>query len=149
MISRTMAGCAVALLLLASSGCGVFKSSTSQGSSESISNSVSSPFKWSSKSSGSTGGDSASSIDVREATELWAREGDDVDVLRRDVGRIAESHGVTDWEADPGTFDAMGRGLRRAQVEEARFDALSSELAAGDAHALAWIRGGYAAEAVN
>ena len=147
MTARTIAWYLIAALLFAGTGC--FKSSTSQASSESSSDSVSSPFKWSSKSSDSSSDDDESAMDVRDATELWVREGDDVDAFRRDVGRITESHGVTDWESDPRTYDAIGRGLRRAEIEEASARRLSAELVAGDARALAWIWRGYGSEQVN
>ncbi len=149
MTRPVLLGCLWAALLLGGPGCGVFKSSTSQGSSESSSDSVSSPFRWSSHSSGSSSPAEESARDVRDATESFALRGGDAESFRRDVSRIAESHGVTDWESDPLTYEAIGRGLCRAGVDGADLDRLQRELAGGDGRALAWIESGFASEAVR
>ena len=135
-------------LLLTFAGC--FKSVTLQASSESSSKSLSSPFKSSSNSSSPDEKEAEVTRDVRDATELWAiRGGGDVDSLRRDVGSIAREYGVTDWEQHAVTYRAIGRGLRRSQLERESFDSIMAELAAGAPRALAWIEAGYAREGLN
>lgn len=126
---------AAAVLVAATSGCGSFRAS-----SDSVSNVVSSPFKWSSNSSSP---DDDSSSDVSDATEAWALESTDVAALRRDVGRIAASYGVTDWQDDPGTYAAIGRGLRRAGIDITRYEDVRAELARDQPLAMAWIQQGY------
>ena len=42
----------------------------------------------------------------------------------REVGRIAASHGITDWERERITYIAIGKGLRRAGVKEVEFGGL-------------------------
>jgi hypothetical protein len=95
----------VAAVALAS-GCGIFKSSTSQASSESSS-------KFSSSSSPSDK-ESAYQRDIRDYTTAYAAQGGDVDRFRHGVGAIAGDHGVTDWEADAGTLVAIRSGVRNA-----------------------------------
>lgn len=126
---------AAAVLVAATNGCGSFRAS-----SDSASNIVSSPFKWSSHSSSP---DDDSSSDVSDAAEAWALESTDVAALRRDVGRIAASYGVTDWQNDPGTYAAIGHGLRRAGIEVARYETIKADLAQDQPLAMAWIQRGY------
>jgi len=123
------------VLFASSVGCGSFRAS-----SDSVSNVVSSPFKWSSNSSSP---DDDSSTDVSNATESWALASTDVAALQRDVTRIAASYGVTDWRSDPITFQAIGKGLRRAGIAPPRYESIKAELAAGEPRAAAWIQNGY------
>lgn len=132
------------LFAVVSTGC--FKSLTLQASSESTSDSISSPFKSSSDSSSP---DDDVARDVRDATELWAIRGGDVDTLRRNVGRIAREYGVSDWEHHAATYQAIGRGLRRSELEGDALASVKSELAAATPQALAWIEAGYASDGLN
>lgn len=137
-----------AAALLLGSGCSIFKSSTSQASSESSSDSskslsrfVSSPFRWSSGSSGDSG-----SQDVEQATESFVHSEGDLDAFRRDLSRIGREHGVSDWESHEPTWWAIGQGLRRAGVEGERLEAVKTELADANPHHMKWIQWGYEAE---
>jgi hypothetical protein len=99
------------------------------GSSESISGSVRSI----SRSSGSGGG-TPSSLAYRRDVRAWAADfaaagrGTQDDFLRG-IGRIAESHGVTHWEADPATLVAIGEGLGDAGWSAERMEGLRGDLA--------------------
>ena len=45
-----------------------------------------------------------------------AAKGDDSQAYLRELGSIAERNGITDWERDTATYNAIGTGLRRAGV---------------------------------
>ena len=45
-----------------------------------------------------------------------AAKGDDAQAYLRELGSIAERHGITDWERDTATYNAIGTGLRRAGI---------------------------------
>jgi hypothetical protein len=134
-MTRSVVGLCGALVL--ASLCGCFESSTLQASFESSSNS-------SSSCSGSDKKDSAYQRDIRDYTATYAATGGDPERFQHDLGAIAESHGVTDWEADPATLVAIGRGLERTQVDLRRTQQLEAVVTHGDPGAMAWIRQGYA-----
>jgi hypothetical protein len=130
----------VALLAVAG-GCS--KSSTSQASSESSSRSSTSSTS-SSGSSGSSSGPSRYERDVRDYTEQFVLSGGDFGSFRLQLGKIAEKHGVTNWEQDRDTFEGIGRGLKKARVSGERLDQLEKELTSGaNAQAPEWLRKGY------
>jgi hypothetical protein len=70
-----------------------------------------------SQSSGSRGPVHASPA-YRRDVRAWAAEvaerGRSQEEFLRGIGRIAESHGLTDWQAEPATFTAIGEGLADA-----------------------------------
>jgi hypothetical protein len=99
-------------------------------SSESISKSVSSPFKSSSDSS-SGGPESAYFDEVRSYTAGFATSAGDVTNFRRGIGSIAERRGIHDWEDDDATCKAIGQGLKQAQLTQEKAQALLGEIFAG------------------
>jgi hypothetical protein len=116
---------ALTLALLASlcapGGCSISRSV------ESLSKSVSSPFEWS---SGSSGGeeDSAYRDQVRDFAYAYARSAGDMVAFRRGIGAIAERRGIHDWEDDDPTCRSIGEGLRRSGIGEARAQAFAGQL---------------------
>ena len=78
----------------------------------------------SSKSSSASSGGSES--DPKEAKKTYmgdvsayttgAAKGDDAQAYLRELGKIAQRHGITDWERDTATYNAIGTGLRRAGI---------------------------------
>ena len=78
----------------------------------------------SSKSSSASSG--ASETDPKDAKNSFmsdvsayttsAAKGDDAQAYLRELGSIAERHGITDWERDTATYNAIGTGLRRAGI---------------------------------
>jgi hypothetical protein len=97
------------------------------GSSESISGSLRSI----SRSSGSDTSKSTAAYrrDVRAWAGAFAEDGGTQDEFLRGIGRIAETHGLTHWEADPATLVAIGEGLRDAGWSAEQMDRLRGELA--------------------
>jgi hypothetical protein len=59
--------------------------------------------------------------DLRQYAALYMQSGGDgtVQDFQRGVSRIAESHGIAHWEAEPATPYAIGQGMREANVSEA------------------------------
>ncbi len=89
---------------------------SASNSSETLSDSVSSPFEWSSDSSGSIG-DSAYRRDVSDYTIAFAEQRGDWAAFRQAVGYLAEQRGITNWEEDVYTCASIGLGLQRAYLD--------------------------------
>jgi hypothetical protein len=86
-----------------------------------------------SRSSGSPPDAAASAAYLRDV-RAWTREferapGSQEDFLRG-IGRVAERHGLTDWEAQPATLVAIGQGLKDAGWSDAQMRDLRERLAA-------------------
>jgi len=85
---------------------------------ESLSDSVSSPFEWSSSSSGND--DSAMyREDVERLTAAYVRAGADAESLGRGIAALAGQQGITDWSSDAPTVMGVGAGLRAAGLDAA------------------------------
>jgi len=110
-------------------------------SSASISESVSSPFTSSSKSSGS-GGDEEYAQDVRDATAAHILAGGDAAALRQRVGALAAEHGISNWEASAPTYEAIGSGLAKAKYRDVEADTFIASFADSDAQKV-WLHDGY------
>lgn len=122
-------------LAVASAGCSFSYSSESisdsiTGSSKSVSDSISS-----SSPDGSSKSEQAYREDVRDYTSTAARSGRRAAEFEGGLARVAEQHGVTNWEADRATWVGIGEGLGRAGVgaDELRkwSDALAHDQPAG------------------
>lgn len=135
---RPLLGIALAMLAL-SAPLGCFKSSTSQASSESSSSS-------SSSFSTSSSGPSAYVRDVRDQTAQWLLAGDDPATRERDLAKIAEKRGISDWEQDEQTYLGIGRGLKKAGVSGKRYESLVAQLKGPNPDSAKWIQAGYDAE---
>lgn len=110
-------------------------------SSESISNSISKSSESISDSSTSSSGDDDSSpppeepqdavayqADVAQLAATYARSGGDIGALRSAVSQLAVKRGITNWEADPMTVQAIGRGVGDGGMDDEQFAAFSKEL---------------------
>ena len=129
-------------------------------SSGSISDSVSSPFEWSSDSSDSSsadddaGDDGAEAArkpgsgeygeDLRQLASTYALAGGDIGAFRSAVSQLARTRGLTNWEADPLTCSSIGLGLRDGGMTGAAFASFSAELFGEDPTKLSALRKGYA-----
>lgn len=56
--------------------------------------------------------------DIAAITVLYASREKNNEEYRRQITRIAQNHGIADWEQESATFEGMGMGLRRAGVAE-------------------------------
>ncbi len=59
--------------------------------------------------------------DVVSATDLYVSRGKSSQEFQRQITDIAAHHRITDWENEASTFVAMGKGLKRAGVNEESF----------------------------
>lgn len=143
----TVAILATALALAA--GCtSLSDSSTSIGrSSNALSDSIAHSSESSTRSSGER--QAAFHRDVRGYAASFARDGGEVSVLERDLGALARSHGILDWERDDGTWLELGQGFALAGLDERRFAEWSGQLAAQDARRRALLEQGFGARATR
>jgi hypothetical protein len=112
-------------------------------SSESISDSVKSSSD--SSSSSSPGSEEAAyQGDVRDYTYAFVTSGGSRADFRQGLTRVAEKHGVTNWEGDMATYVGIGTGLRKAKVNSAELQAYEESLAGKDAAKRQAIERGYA-----
>lgn len=125
----------VLVALVALSGCSFSDSSAS------ISESVSSPFTSSSKSSKS-GGQSYED-DVRDYTASFVKGGGSADGLKSGLAGVASRHRVSNWEADLDTYEGVGRGLARAGLRDAAYRGFRDALTGGEASRSAAVDRGY------
>ena len=142
MVTRVALVTACVLSLHLCTGC--FKSSTSQASSESSSDSSKSSSKSSSSSSPDGESETAYLRDVRDYTARFAAATGPGTAFQRDLGQIAARHGITNWEADRGTFIAIGFGLAKAGLDEGTARAFATEVASSDLRQTAWVTAGHA-----
>jgi hypothetical protein len=103
------------------------------------SKSLSSPFASSSKSSSP---ETAYREDVSDYTAAHLQSGGTPDELRRQIGILAEKHGITDWENNQSTFRAIGQGLAKAGYRQVQVDAFKNNIAKTPEQAK-WIQEGY------
>ena len=110
-------------------------------SSESISNSI----QGSSGSSSPSEKKTAYRDDVRDYTSHYVRSSADTHAFFRGLGRLAEGHGVTGWEADRATWLGIGQGLAKAKLSGAQLDAFEHSLTEEDPARMATIQEGFEA----
>jgi hypothetical protein len=125
---------------LATSGCQMLSASVTSisDSAVGIGTSISGSFTGLLNSSGIGGGSSFAAEryreDVRLATREFVDSGGSDEAFLREIGRIAERHGISDWEARPETLTGLGAGLRQAGVPRGQLDAILARLGrTGDA----------------
>ena len=135
----------IATLVCFSVGCGMFKSSTSQASFESSSDSSSSC----SSSSKDEDEKQALQRDVQTLVATHTTRGDDLAALRRDLGVLAETHGVTDWERSDDVYVAIGRGLAQAGVGRARAEVVGRDLGGTNRQSAGLVVAGYVESAAR
>jgi hypothetical protein len=88
----------------------------------------------------------AYSQDVRELTVAYLQSGEQPAEYMREIGHIAQEHGVTDWERQQTTFVAIGEGLKRAGIQEAELQNVGflKAMLDGNPVTLQYVRQGYA-----
>jgi hypothetical protein len=137
MTARAAVPFLAALLIAPLVGCLISASSTSLSkSSRSSSNS--------SSSSSPGAAERAYREDVSDYTRAYAKSGGgDFRTFQGDLAKLAEKHGITNWEANPATYTAIGEGLGRAEVSDAELMAYKRNLSAGDPDKAKAIQTGY------
>jgi hypothetical protein len=129
----------VVISLVCISGCSI------SASSNGISDSISSPFKWSSDSSKSSSDDKKEAYlgDVRDYTVAYLRSSNDIEAFRKGLASLAAKHGITNWEADLASYSGIGEGLGKAQVSVTQAEVFKNNLSGGDTVKAAAIQKGY------
>ena len=122
---------------------GCITSGDLSNSSKWSSKSSSSPFRSSSKSSRDDEEEEAYRNDVTSVTLAYLGAGEAGGNLLRDLSRVAEQHGITDWEASPVTFVAIGAGLRQGGIDAGSVDAFAQRHFGGNSEILGQILEGY------
>jgi len=116
------------------------------------SDSISTSSDSSKSSSASSGGSKTDPEDAKRtymgdvsAYTTSAARGDDAQVYLRELGSIAQRNGITDWERDTSTYNAIGTGLRRAGIRqnEVRSVYFIPDLAAKEKNAMVLILESY------
>lgn len=133
--SRTLVVVMLLALVAPLTSCRMFRASTrsfaSMASIWSLSESFRSSFGDPERRSGL---DEAYTFDVAAAGVVAVDSAAAQDRLLRDVTRVAETHGVTDWEALDETWLGLGIGLRHAGLSEPDAGALVAQVF-GEEHA--------------
>lgn len=80
--------------------------------------------------------------DVRSLVAVAVRDGATSTRLMREIGSLARSHGVQDWEKMPGTVRAIGGGLKDAGVDAKGYADLRGRLE-GRPRTIAFLDQGY------
>ena len=93
-------------------------------------------------SSGSSSPEDAYKADIRDFTAANIQSGGTVDDLRREIGKLAKEHGVTDWESSKLTFEGVGGGLAKAGLKQVGVDAYKQNLT-DTAEQAQWMQKGY------
>lgn len=127
------------LFAAVSAGCSISKSS------ETISDSLTSPFHWSGSSSGGDDSDSAYQRDLSDYAASYARNGGELDAFRTAVRQRADEHGISNWKEDAVTCASIGYGLQMAKLDTAQFDRFAQDLLAGHPRGIQALYAGYTA----
>jgi len=147
-MTRLQLRLSLALLLTPLAGCQLLEASLTSpsdwiaGSSTAIAGSIESI----SASSGSPATPKSSVAylrDVRAWTLEFERSPGSQEDFLRGIGRIAERHGLTDWEADPNTLVAIGQGLKDAGWSDAQMQELRGSLVGAAPGAVERVFAGY------
>ena len=90
--------------------------------------------KSSSDSSGSSSGSDSARFqkDVEQYTQSFVEAGGSGDSFFAGLGDLARKRSVSDWESEPGTWEAIGRGLGRTRVNDAQCTAYETAWADGN-----------------
>ena len=130
----------VVVVALSAGACSFSASSKgSSNSSGASSKSLSSPFTSSSKSSDK---EAAYGEEVKDFTASYVKSGGNTSQLEQEVGKLAEKHGISDWENDETTYVSIGKGLHKAGLNQAELDGYKASLADNEQQAT-WMQEGY------
>ena len=105
-----------AVALLGTSGCGDQPDSSSNTASNPVS--INAPHAYKS--------------DLENTVVLAVRRGASKDELRRQIGLVANRHGLDDWESVEESFVAIGVGLRAAEANDEVAESIATLVSGGD-----------------
>lgn len=67
----------------------------------------------------------------------------DYAAFQRGLGEIAARHGISNWEAQPITYNAVGVGLKKANLSDAQYETFQRNFTASDYAKMQDIQEGY------
>lgn len=67
----------------------------------------------------------------------------DQEAFMKGISDVASQNGIVDWEANPKTYRAIGKGLRKARVSGTEYESFKLKIAEGDKGKLQDIQEGY------
>ena len=140
--------------LFSLSGCSISNSvgsvSDSSGSiaksSESISDSSKSSSNGSEKEKKKTVDDKRYENEVQDFTVTYLRTNashTDQNGFMEGISDVASQNGIVDWEANPKTYRAIGKGLKKAKVSGSQYELYKRKFANGDTGKMDDIQEGY------
>lgn len=129
-------------VLLALNGCSFSHSSESSSDSMgSVSDLASSPSSISSSKNSKKY--QADVLDYTYAYVKSSSDATDYKDFQKGLADIAEQHGINDWEADPLTYGAIGKALKKAHIEGVGYQTFKKNFADGDSKKMQQIQDGY------
>jgi len=108
-----------------------YSSEGSSASSESIFKIASSPFTSSSDSSATEQEKYENEVADYTAEFVTSSSGD-LDSFRKQMTKLAEDHGITNWESDLTTYKSIGRGLKKAHLGDPQISAFAESFSEND-----------------
>lgn len=75
----------------------------------------------------------AYATDLANTVVLAMLRGNEDDELLRQIGIVAQRHGLSDWESVDDSYVAIGAGLREAEVSAATAASVADTVSGGDA----------------
>lgn len=82
-------------------------------------------------------------FDVRESTAAAIVAQASTDEILRSISRAANQHGISDWEAEKGSYLALGEGLRLGGLNEKQAKTWISQLSGGNIETASLITQGF------
>lgn len=132
--SRFRSSVAIAVVLACAMGLGCSFSYSSESSSDSSNNSSESSVHSSDSSSPGKDESARFEEDVEQYTVAFLEGGGSADEsFFSGLGDLARRHGVSDWESETSTWEAIGRGLARSPSSDAERIAYQAAWTGGDA----------------
>jgi hypothetical protein len=86
---------------------------------------------------------SAYYFDVRESTAAAIIAQASASEVQRSISRAATQHGISDWEAEQGSYVALGEGLRLGGLNEDQANSWIAQLSNGNEKTARLIKQGY------
>lgn len=127
-------------------GCSISDSAGSLSrSSESISDSSASSSKSSENDSKKMDNNTYES-DVQDFTVTYLRTNsslNDQNSFMKGISDVASQNGIVDWEANPKTYRAIGKGLKKAKITGLQYEQYKKKFANGDPGKMDNIQEGY------
>ena len=113
-------------------------------SSESISDSSTSSSKSDEKDKNT--GDNTYENDVQDFTVTYLRTNSSLtnqNAFMEGISDVASQNGIVDWEANPKTYRAIGKGLRKAKISGTQYDVYKRKFSGGNVGKMSDIQEGY------